>query len=208
MVPRVTLRRPAVLGLHQPARRLPQRPGTRPVTVGSVIGHGIIRDKARWTVAVPSCITAATEGRWPPATQDSEDAPGLLALGGIPLSVRKIWKWVLSRVRFVSAQVLGRVLHVLRAVIHAEGALKSRSEQIERAHAECDVLHVLPQGDLSPHGGAEPRKAHIEAVRQTFHAAVAEKGTGPAIDVWVHGFVYESFGGIDKDQPAEFVGKR
>ena len=69
--------------------------------------------------------------------------------------------FVLSRVRFVSAQVSGRVLHVVRAVIHAEGALKSRSEQIERAHAECDVLHALPQGDLSPHAGAEPRKAAL-----------------------------------------------
>ena len=57
------------------------------------------------------------------------------------------------------------------------------------------------QRDLSPHGGAEPRQARIEAVSQTFHAAVAEKGTGSAIDVWVHGFVYESFG-IDWDQPA------
>ena len=107
----------------------------------------------------------------------------------------------------MSAQVLDRILHAMRAMIHAEGALKSRSEPIERAHAECDVLHALQQRDLSPHGGAEPREAHVKAFRQTFHATMAEKRTGPAIDVWVHGFVYESFE-IDWDQPAAFVGKR
>ena len=52
--------------------------------------------------------------------------------------------FVLSRVRFVSAQVLGRLLHIVRAVIHAEGALKFRSEKIERARAERQVLHTLP----------------------------------------------------------------
>ena len=36
---------------------------------------------------------------------------------------------------------------------------------------------------------------------------MAEKETGSAFDVWVHGFVYESFG-IDWDQQAAFVGKR
>ena len=35
---------------------------------------------------------------------------------------------------------------------------------------------------------------------------MAEKGTGPAIDVWKHGFVYERFR-IDCDQQAAFVGK-
>ena len=36
---------------------------------------------------------------------------------------------------------------------------------------------------------------------------MAEKRTGSAIDVWMHGFVYERFG-IDWDQLAAFVGNR
>ena len=74
-------------------------------------------------------------------------------------------QFLLCRIRFMSAHVLGRVVQVVRLTIEAQSAPKFRPDEMERTRAKRDVLRALPGGDLSRHGWPETMQSTLRALR-------------------------------------------